>query len=361
VPPTSAGPCPQAARSTGQALLVPNAEYFAVETAPIVPRSPPPPPGKPILQVTPSINWPYHALGFNGIDCLWWALLFRAMYWSDGTWLNNVANWAQTIVRQVFFKPTNPNLQPYGLVELQDCVLIAIPGTQNETEALQYVMAHSLESLATDPAAGWTINSAWFLRATPILAAYLSWPPPNPLKPILIIGHSSGGAYGAYVAAKLAQISGILKYISLLTYGAPIWGTPSLNAAMLATVGQIVEFQNPNDPITVIPPTWSLINSFNLGYALNPQPIYQRNWNVLLLGNQGPPTPSSGNQPQNAIISAFQQVLTTQNYDASHSRVAYSVNANAWMQNDPNLVAWGFQDQINSLEAVYEAMVTAGA
>lgn len=354
------GPCPQAARAPGISPGTADPFYYAIEDLPVLPRPGTIPPDSGPLRVTPSLQWPYHLPSFNGIDCFYWALLVRGSYWTDQTWVNNVAAWSGPVMRIAFIPSTDPAVQGYALVELTDCVLIVVPGTSTDVEAIQYVVTHSLEDVTMDGVGQWSINTAWALRGQAVRLAYLAWPPPAPQKPLIIVGHSSGGAYGAYAAFKLLQ--GATVPITLVTYGAPIWGTPSLDDYIQNNKKpQVIEFQNPNDPITVVPPPWSVIDVFQLGYRLAPRPEYQRVGSVLILGNNGRPNVSTGNVGTNTAANAMLTVVIGGNAGTQHSTVVYTANANLWAKNDPTLTTGDWDNEYDHLFAVYQAMIAAGA
>jgi Lipase (class 3) len=359
--PAISGPCPQAQRIVGSAPAVADPYYFALESTPILPRTGVIAPNSGPARVTPFLQWPYHLPSFNGIDCLYWAMLARASYWTDQTWVNNVCQWASPVLRISYVSVANPGIQGYALVELQDCVMIVIPGTSSEEEALQYIMRHSLENLTYNPAGDYAINSAWALRGESVRLAYLAWPPPALTKPIIVVGHSSGGAYGAWVTLRLDETSS--QPVSLVTFGAPLWGTPSIVAYEFPRKApKFYEFGNPNDPIMVIPPPWSVIDAAQLGYRLAPRPEYRRVGNVLLLGNVGRPTPTVGDSSVSVGAAAFFNSVTGQGAGLPHSTHTYTLNAKLWAENDPTLVLSGdWDNELDHLIDVYNAMVLAGA
>lgn len=353
------GPCPQAAASPGIAPLVPDPLYFAVEADPILPRAGPVAPEPVIPLVNFTVAWPYHLPAFNGLDCLWWSMLARAAYWTDATWINNVALWSGPILRTAFTSVANPAGQGYALVELTDSVLIVVPGTSSELEALQYVLSHSLQSVATDPTQGWQINSAWQARGFDVWNAYLAWPPPAPTKPVIVIGHSSGGAYGAYVAFKVYQNAG--PNTAIVTYGAPIWGTPTMYRTMTEQKKpQVIEFQNAGDPVTVIPPDWSILSQFSIPFTSSQRPTYNRLGNVLIFQGNSRPLPDEGNTITAAAISAMMAIVVRQSLGASHATGTYTDSANDWAGNDPTIVNGQYAGEYNSLLSILGLMNTAG-
>jgi hypothetical protein len=353
-------PCVQAARAPGNAPATANPYYYAIEDTPVLPRQGQIPPDSGPLRVTPAIQWPYHLPSFNGIDCFFWSLLARASYWTDQTWINNVAAWSGPVLRIAFVPCQNPAVQGYALVELSDCVLIVIPGTSSDAEVVQYVCTHSLENITTDGPGQWSINTAWFLRGESVRLSYMAWPPPNPAKPLIIVGHSSGGAYAGYAAFKLLQ--GGPAAIAAVTFGAPIWGTPSLIGYIdTHKKPQVIEFQNPNDPISVLPPPWSVIDVFQLGYRIAPRPEYDRLGAVLILGNNGRPTVSAGNFSTNVAANAMLAVVVGGNAGTPHLTATYTENANLWAENDPTLTTGDWDNEYSHLFTVYQAMIAAGA
>lgn len=358
--PTSAPPCPQAARAPGYEPPPLGPMENIVTDEPVMPLPVNFVEALPDALVDQSITWPYHLPSFNGVDCLWWAMLVRAMYASDSTWLNRVAGWAGP-VRRLFFRPrTDPSLQGYGFVELVDSVLVVIPGTSSEAEALAYFLTHSMRVLTTT-AAGWKINATWATRGHQVVNGYAAWPPPSPEKPVIVIGHSSGGAYGAYFT--YFRFSDPATPYTLATYGAPIWGTPSLTARYNNS-GQLpkcIDFAVPQDPVPALPPPWAAVDLvLPLYYALTDRPNYQRVNALLTLQGITAPTPSTQPTTLDAIISVVRTLLAGGALDSKHSTANYTSQADTWAANDPSIAANRLRPAYTALKAILVDMDAAG-
>jgi len=352
-------PCPQAARSPGVAQLPLPPISNIVTDAPVIPLQFPVAQALPDSLVDQSITWPYHLPSFNGLDCLWWSMLVRSMYAADSTWLQRVAAWAGPVVRMQYVDRSQPARQGFGLVELGDSVLVVVPGTSSEVEALSYFLTHSLR-LLTPTQAGWQINSTWAARGQQVLAAYNAWPPPSPEKPIIVVGHSSGGGYGAFVTYSLG-LSGS-PAVTLVTYGAPIWGTASMINAYhdAGDVPKTIDFVQPNDPVPLLPPPWAAVDLLLPGtYALTGRTNYFRVNSQLTLSSSGAP-PSTGSTPAlQTIAGAVIPLLTGGSLGEQHATRSYTSAADTWALNDPSIAANNLTPARRSLEAILADMNAA--
>lgn len=324
----------------------------------------------PQARVDPTRPWPYHLPAYNGLDCLWWSMLFRSMYWRDDSYFRLCAEWAGPVTKLLFEGTSVPAVQGSGFAELSDCVLVVIPGTSSELEALTYLVTHSLLLTTPDPTNEWRINSTWASRGRQVADRLAAWPPPSPRKPFIVVGHSSGGAYGAYVSFLID--TDIDKLTTLVTFGAPIWGTPSMRTRYLThfTTGdriqtgllrpQVIEFGNPNDFVTTIPPSWALIDLCVPGYALANRPDYSRFTNLLELGNRGAPTPI--NQPTTlaAGTAALLALVTGGGLNINHSPTLYTAAAQLWADNDSYVTDQGFERERARLKEILHFMNVDG-
>lgn len=297
-------------------------------------------------------------------------MLFRAMYFTDDTWLRRVSAWAGPITRLQFQSRATPSVQGFGLVELGDSVLIVIPGTSSEVEAIAYLLTHALDNTASTFDGEWSMNSTWVNRGAQVERGYRFWPPPTTRKPIIVVGHSSGGAYGAFTAFTVDNDVNFLT--TLVTYGAPIWGTPSMERRYREhfTQGdriqtgvlrpQVVEFGNPNDFVTALPPPWSLIDVVIPGYPRANRPTYTRFVNLLQLGANGAPTPVNQPTTTETATSALLTILTGQGLGAQHAPAAYTANAERWADNDPTIADAGWGAERTALKNILVDMNAAG-
>lgn len=348
--PANGPPCPQAAAAPtiGPGSL--NPLQYAIEANPAQPR----PDSAPIPQpVLPTRLWPYHLPRWVSIDVLWWAMLARAAYFTDDTWVRRVAQFSGDVLRLDYRAPTNPAVQGRALVELRDCWLCIIPGTSSELELFQYVLSHGLENTTQDTIADWRINSTWHARANPIWEECLTWGVPE--KPLIAIGHSSGGAYAAYVAFKADQITPEGKLCSVATFGSPIWGTPSMvNWQLRSKTPQVIEFTTTGDPIPWIPPPWSMIDALRLVYPVTPRPIYFRVGSLLEIRGTPGLQLQSDRQSSDQVFQAAYAVIAGGINAAAHATLRYVTKAQDYAAFD---TAWTDEEWIfHELEKILDEM-----
>lgn len=336
-------PCPQAARATAVPAGPPNAWLFAIEQAPAVPR-PGPEPLVPDLPPAPlpGFLWPYHLPRWNAVDCFWWSLFARASYAATNTWVNLVAAWAGPIIRSDFRPPQAPPAIGHTFIELSDQIIVVVPGTTTELETIQYIATHGLELTRTFGDNLWTCNETWFLRGQQISTALAAWPHGTE-KPIVWIGHSSGGATAA-IASYFQSAVGPLVFSTAVTFGTVEWATLSLRAAKASNKSpQIIEFATPADPVCYLPPPWSVADALLPFRLLNSRPGYVRHGVLLdLIGADGTrPHPSS---TFNGATQALQDVIRGDVARGGHGIANYTAAAAAWARNfcvqsqTPNLI-----------------------
>lgn len=360
MPGTTAPPCPQAARAPGVAPLPPSPQDFQITDQPVLPLGNIVEEAPPAAPVDAAIRLPYHLPPWFGLDCLWWAMLVRAVYAADSTWLNRVAGWAQPVVRMQFTDRLQAARQGRAFVELQDCVLVVIPGTSSEAEALSYFLSHSLRQLYTSPA-GWSINSTWATRGQQVVAAYNAWPPPNPFKPVIVVGHSSGGAYGAFFT--YSKYSDSQHPFTVVTYGAPIWGTHTLVDAYNDgnQLPKTIDLALDNDIVPILPPPWAAIDVlFPLQYALSDRPTYRRVNELLLLGRPSGPVQAGGAATFETIVNAARTLITGGSIETAHAPASYTAAADLWAANDQVIASEGLTAAYNALKTILADMNTAG-
>jgi hypothetical protein len=237
--------------------------------------------------------------------------------------------------------------------------LIVIPGTSSETEALTYFLTHSLRLLTTAEE-GWRINSTWATRGQQVLASYQAWPPESPAKPVIVIGHSSGAAYGAWVAFHVWPARSLP--LSLVTFGAPIWGTTSLSSRYVANgkLPQTLDFGVANDPVLALPPPWAVVDLLQLNYALAGRPEYDRLTPLLQLGSTAGPSPVSQPTTFDAFFSAARSFLTGRGIDENHKTSVYTAAADQWAANDPSIEANRVVSSYQALKVILDDMDSAG-
>jgi hypothetical protein len=314
----------------------------------------------PAALVQPAIRWPYHLPSWNGVDCLWWAMLVRSMYWPDSTWLSRVANWASPVIRAQTVPNANPAIQGFSLVELQDQILVVIPGTSSESEALGYFITHSLRQIYTSQD-GWKINQTWAMRGAQVVSAWTVWPPPNPLKPVTVIGHSSGGAYGAYFTYSL--YSDAQHPFTLVTYGSPIWGTDSLVDTYRSQnqLPKTIDLVNPNDVVPLLPPQWAAIDLvLPLAYPTAGRVNYRRVNPALQLGQTTPPSQVQQAAALDTVVAAVTSLFTGAGLAAQHSTRAYCDAADLYAANDPSIAANQLTPEYNALKVILNDMNANG-
>jgi hypothetical protein len=322
-------PCPQTGFTVG--IVPPPADplWTAIEASPPTPRQPEPavlPPFQPAPQ--PQARIPFHLPAYHGLDVFWWSLLARAAYGTDSSWMTQVSGYANPVMRLAYVPPAAPPAVGHAFIELPDQVMVVVPGTSSDGELLAYMMSHALDQVSTYPDTDVEINSTWYERGLVVTAAENAWVMPAG-KPIVYVGHSSGGATcaAAAMARVLAQDD---RQIAVITYGSPQWTLASYLTTKNSTKSpQVIEFTTSNDPVTDLPPPFSLIDA--LGFIprlLFPRPAIRRYGTLLSLndadGARAAPTPGL-----DSITSGFQAILRGDAV-AGHAMRAYTASASQW-------------------------------
>lgn len=351
-------PCNQAAAVAG--TLPPPADplLFAIEAAG-APARPVEDPWNIEIIVAPDLHdrWPFHMPAWNAVDSLWWAMLTRSGYWVDTTWFSRVAAWAGPVQRQAWVGTADPLVQGHGYAEYPTFNLVNIPGTVSEIERNSYIVSHAMEITRTDPVGGWQMNATWYDRGAQVLTSLLAWPL-NEDKPTIVVGKSSGGGYAAAVATRLTQRPGI-EPVALVTYGAPRWATPSLRDAItLAKHPQVIEFGTPGDPITMIPPPWSVVDGFRLQYNLANRPQYGRFGPLLQVRGADGVIPVPDESDFTRISNAVSGFLQGNVDMTQHEGLTYTNGLAVWAQSLASNPATA--EPVGSLFALLADMNAAG-
>jgi len=173
--------------------------------------------------------------------------------------------------------------------------IVCIDGTTNYTQAA----LQAIGSLAPPNAiTGFRSVPLWIDAAREVLqrVSESGW---SPGMPLILVGHSYGGAV-AYLAAALLRQAHPDADISVLTFGSPKPGDANLRA-ILNTI-RSVAIRNDGDPITVTPP--NLSNLLGIVFPLSSVPVsvwgaYEPAPNGFILADNGTLTP--GNEPAFSI------------------------------------------------------------
>lgn len=329
--PATIPPCPQAASGGGVLPAPLNPLLFGIEDVPPVPaRAPAVVDDANDYADDPSQPWPFRLPAWNAIDCLWWLMLGRAVYWDNDTWVRRVAAWAGPVLRLNYAPPLAPPAVGHAFIELQDQYLCVIAGTNSDAERNAYLMGHALESTTLDVVGQWRVNTQWYNRAQTVLDAYRLWAP-TALKPTVAIGHSSGGAEASVLA--LRRYGDLHPTtVHAVTFGSPRWSSPTVNTyVFLEKAPQFIEFTTPGDPVPLVPPPWSVVDALRLNYNLWPRPEYLRPGQLLVLLG------AWGVEPRDAaaysdLYEAAQQVLRANLTTANHATPSYTATALHWAQ-----------------------------
>lgn len=354
--PAAVGPCPQAAGMAGQLGPATDPTRFALEMPLAAPRVEPPEiDGGWSVIPEPGLRWPYHLPRWNAVDAFYWSMLARASYSPNASLILSVASWAAPVRGHDYAPPVAPPAVGHAFIELADCWLCVIPGTSSEAELLDYVTTHALELTFVNPVGGWSVNRTWWQRTNTVWQAAIVWDYPSE-KPLIAIGHSSGGPEVGVLAARHSQI-GANEPGAAVTFGAPSWSSPSLNDYVAgAKKPQVIEFTGPDDLVPRLPPPWSALDVAGINHALTPRPTYTRVGTLLeLRGTDGAFVRE--NSSFAAAYSAMQHVLRRDLGGADHAAKTYTDLAASWAQN------WcaeqGTPDLIDGLLAV-KAVMDAG-
>lgn len=327
-----AGPCPQAAASAGLAPPGPDPLLFAVEAMPPDPR---PSEEWDSAAITagpdPANVWPFHLPAWNAIDALWWAMLMRACYSPTDVFLRRTVEWASPIVRLSYTPSAPPPVIGHALVELPDQWLCIAPGFTDDPHRLQYIYTHAIDQTTVDPVAGWTANATWYQYAQTLWAAARAWVYP-PAKPLLCVGHSSGGAITGVMSFLRVQAAPEV-HVAAVQFGTVRWGTASLlTSKTLQKTPQIMEFANANDPFVALPPPFSVYSAFPLVRLFWPYPEYIRFGTLMdLVGGHG--IWAHDQDTQTTLYNVYLGLQRGDLPNAYHHEGVYTRLASAWAIN----------------------------
>jgi hypothetical protein len=332
----TAAPCPQACRTSQPGVADPNPLLMAIEANPPVPRAVDPnqPPDKPFYGLDRSIIWRYHLPQWEDLDAYLWSMIARASHGPDITFFNEVLATTGTVQNSVWVPPPNDSAQLYAFGKMLDVNYVVIGATATDLELIQYVCSHSLGQIITDPTKGWQFNAAWLSRATPIVSAYLGFESRD-TQPLVVVGHSSGGAYAAAFAYTLNVLRPNTR-IAVVTFGTPAWclSTTRLTLSTILNV-QPIEFAHPSDLVAYIPPSGSILNQYYVG-SENVLPL---NWTRVgsLLGLsptvhfQYIPLPLNTPSVEGIARRLFDGTLNV----AVHPTSVYTASASFWTNQNP--------------------------
>jgi len=195
--------------------------------------------------------------------------------------------------------PNTSSLFPGTVIARQGNVtVVVISGTSNPQQLSMQVLGAGIGPLERG---GLGTNSLWWAASNVILDRILA-SGADPDGPIVLVGHSYGGAVAALVAARLRQWNRT-RSIQLLTFGAPKPGDNRL-IHRISTVTQVA-FVNTDDPVPQIPPGGRLLTMLS---AYVPEIVRPR-WGAWVgLRGRVALTPEGGRIPQPPAEDLFPQV-----------------------------------------------------
>lgn len=211
--------------------------FFGVEFMPIDPR----------LVTIPNTNPPLWVLYAH-------AVLLRAVAQGDETQIAAWCAWAGGATFR-FFAATESILSNFCLITDGLVGIGVFAGTRNLTQLVAQIAG---SAMANDPAIPANVSTFDLVYADSVTALARSTIPPTLRNaPVLITGHSLGGAIAELLAAR--RIDGAFTNVSLLTFGQPRTGDSSLAARAPANYVRVV---NQGDPVAGIPPRPLVMSMF---------------------------------------------------------------------------------------------------
>lgn len=149
----------------------------------------------------------------------------------------------------ITFHPWESGLAPRALTAVTpDYTVMVTVGTMTEDQMWAQIMGGIAGPFDYGP---FSTNAVWWLVANGQIDRLQSTTF-DPSKPLILVGHSYGGALSSIVAARY-QLGGVVPSIQLLSYGAPKPGDARL-ATILRQTTQI-HLVNRGDPTPDVPPS----------------------------------------------------------------------------------------------------------
>lgn len=257
----------------GRPVLIPalylDPKVWALESfQPPKPRDPDPAPPPP---PTPPLPPPFPVLtnSWTGVDAYWWATLIRANSGNlDDSFVQRTLSAKGTYRRFVRITvQETPDILVSWWCRMNDRFIVGIEGTRTITQALNYVFTHALGN-QTLIGSAW-FNSTWVQQALYHVGLIANDWQAEGFPPLLIIGHSYGGAVVApfYLALTNGRTS---SFDQLVTMGNPINVTRSAEQAL----GGIkwIRFANRGDLVANLPPPQLVCNLISGVVSRGPYP-----------------------------------------------------------------------------------------
>ena len=223
---------------------------------------PPAPPPTPIIPPVPAPTIIIPRVGYTETDVFWWATLARANEASDDTYLKDTIQARGPYNNYGFVAPpTGSLILGMRWWAMTDRFYVAIQGTQNDNQALQYVLSHVVGQQMQ--IAGQYFNSSFASQA-----AYLAnlvrpaWVAAGS-PPVCVLGYSYGGGVAAPFLLALRGNSNWNAYDRFVTFGAPKSCTSQSGAAFNTLWG--IRFTANGDPIPALPPPQAVMVALNVG------------------------------------------------------------------------------------------------
>lgn len=204
-------------------------------------------PINPSLVTIPNVNPPLWVLYAH-------AVLLRAVAQGNEVQITEWCAWAGGATFR-FFPATSVFLSNFCLITDGQVGIGVFAGTRNITQLIGQIAGSTMRNDLAIPANVSTFDLVYADRVTALAISVI----PATLRdaPILITGHSLGGAIAEILAAR--KIDGTFTNVSLLTYGQPRTGDGTLAARAPANYVRVV---NQGDPVPGIPPRPVAMNFF---------------------------------------------------------------------------------------------------